>query len=168
MDRELMNTKEVAQYLHIHEKQVYALVKTGRIPATRVTGKWLFPKRLVDNWIEENSRRAPRETKTNRGAGPGMILAAGSNDPALDILINVLRSSQPDMLIFTANTGSAAGLKALGEGRVDLAWIHLFDPVVGRYNTPAVISPYLPEADWVLVHLFTREIGLLVQKGNPA
>ena len=44
MSDEMMNTKEVAGYLGIHEKQVYALIKTGRMPATRVTGKWIFPK----------------------------------------------------------------------------------------------------------------------------
>ncbi len=44
MSEMMMNTKEVARYLDIHEKQVYALIKAGRIPATRVTGKWIFPK----------------------------------------------------------------------------------------------------------------------------
>jgi putative molybdopterin biosynthesis protein len=43
MSEEVMNTKEVARYLDIHEKQVYGLIKSGRIPATRVTGKWIFP-----------------------------------------------------------------------------------------------------------------------------
>ena len=31
MSGELMNTKEAAKYLDIHEKQVYALIKAGRI-----------------------------------------------------------------------------------------------------------------------------------------
>ena len=34
MSGEIFNTKEVAQYLDIHEKQVYALIKAKRIPAT--------------------------------------------------------------------------------------------------------------------------------------
>ncbi len=46
MSEEMMNTKEVAQYLGIHEKQVYALIKSKRIPSTRVTGKWVFPKKI--------------------------------------------------------------------------------------------------------------------------
>jgi excisionase family DNA binding protein len=32
MSEEMMNTKEVAAYLDIHEKQVYALIKAKRIP----------------------------------------------------------------------------------------------------------------------------------------
>jgi len=35
MTEEMMNTKQVAQYLGIHEKQVYALIKAKRIPSTR-------------------------------------------------------------------------------------------------------------------------------------
>ena len=46
MSEEMMNTKEVAKYLGIHEKQVYALIKSKKIPSTRVTGKWVFPKEI--------------------------------------------------------------------------------------------------------------------------
>ena len=52
MSGDLMNTREVAQYLGVHEKQVYALIKSKRIPSTRVTGKWIFPRKLIDTWIE--------------------------------------------------------------------------------------------------------------------
>lgn len=62
MCKELMNTKEVAQYLDIHPKQVYRLIKAGKIPCTRVTGKWLFPKKLIDEWIETNAS-VPFQTK---------------------------------------------------------------------------------------------------------
>ncbi len=40
---ELMNTRQVAGYLGINEKKIYALAKAGKIPCTRVTGKWTFP-----------------------------------------------------------------------------------------------------------------------------
>ena len=33
-----MNVRQVARYLQINEKKVYALVNDGRIPATRLTG----------------------------------------------------------------------------------------------------------------------------------
>ena len=55
MPGDFLTTKEVAEHLGIHEKQVYALVKLGKIPASRVTGKWLFPRRLLDEWIESNA-----------------------------------------------------------------------------------------------------------------
>ena len=37
MPDDFLTTKEVAEHLGIHEKQVYALVKAGKIPASRVT-----------------------------------------------------------------------------------------------------------------------------------
>ena len=43
-----MSVKQVAGYLQINEKKVYALVGDGMIPASKITGKWLFPKDLVD------------------------------------------------------------------------------------------------------------------------
>ncbi len=63
MTEEMMNTKEVAQYLGIHEKQVYALIKSKRIPSTRVTGKWVFPRKLIDEWIESNAKTGLGEAK---------------------------------------------------------------------------------------------------------
>ena len=56
MSEEMLNTKELAAYLGIHEKQVYALLKAGRIPGTRVTGKWVFPKKTIDEWIERKAK----------------------------------------------------------------------------------------------------------------
>ena len=75
---EMLNTREVAQYLGIHEKQVYALIKAKRIPATRITGKWIFPKKLIDEWIETHAKagdgRSPREEQGIEGA----LLAAAA------------------------------------------------------------------------------------------
>ncbi|MCH7795766.1 MAG: helix-turn-helix domain-containing protein, partial [Proteobacteria bacterium] len=50
-----MTTKEVAEYLRIKERRVYELVRRQEIPCTRVTGKWLFPKALVDLWLAEHA-----------------------------------------------------------------------------------------------------------------
>lgn len=63
MPEEMMNTKEVAQYLGIHEKQVYGLIKSKRIPSTRVTGKWVFPKKLIDQWIESNAQKGLEQAR---------------------------------------------------------------------------------------------------------
>ncbi len=49
--RSFMSVKQVASYLQLNEKKVYALVGDGKIPATRVTGKWMFPRELVDRWM---------------------------------------------------------------------------------------------------------------------
>ncbi len=166
MSEEMMNTKGVAAYLGINEKQVYALIKAGRIPGTRVTGKWVFPKGLIDEWIEESARSGLRQARDKSRTVEGALLASGSNDPILDFLLTALRQSHPDFYFFCANTGSTDGLKALGAGHTDIAWTHLLDPETGRYNAP-FIQQYLPGMKTVLVHLFRREVGFVTAPGNP-
>mgnify|MGYP006202867073 CR=1 FL=1 len=41
------------------ERKIYDLVSSGDIPCTRVTGKWLFPRRLIDDWILHNTDFGP-------------------------------------------------------------------------------------------------------------
>ena len=166
MPNELMNTKEVADYLNIHEKQVYALIKTGRMPATRVTGKWLFPKNVIDDWIESNAKSGLEQARRKSDRITGALLASGSNDPVLDVLYNCLRKAHPELFIFSANTGSTQGLIALEKGYTDIAWSHLLDPETGEYNIP-YLEKLVPSVKAVVVNLFFRELGFVMIKGNP-
>jgi excisionase family DNA binding protein len=166
MSEEMMNTKEVAQYLGIHEKQVYALIKSKRIPSTRITGKWIFPKKLIDEWIESNAKTSLEQARQKSRRIEGALLASGSNDPILDMLQTYMKKSYPEFYIFSANTGSTDGLKALDMGYTDIAWSHLFDPKTGEYNIP-FLSTYLPNVKPVVVNLFYRDLGFVVAPKNP-
>lgn len=166
MSEEIMNTKEVAQYLGIHEKQVYALIKSKRIPSTRVTGKWVFPRKLIDEWIDSDARIGLKEARQKSKRIEGVYLASGSNDPILDMLQTYLRKSYPEFHIFSANTGSTDGLKALNMGYTDIAWSHLYDPKTGEYNIP-FLPTYLPNVKPVVVNLFYRDLGFVTLPGNP-
>ena len=46
-----LTAREAAAYLHLNEKTLYAMIQEGGIPATKVTGKWLFPRRQVERWL---------------------------------------------------------------------------------------------------------------------
>ena len=74
-----MTTKEVAAYLRIKERRVYELVRQRAIPCARVTGKWLFPKTLVDLWLADRV-----EGERPAKAPPPVI--AGSHVFALEAL----------------------------------------------------------------------------------
>src|SRR5574341_953044 len=78
--QELMTTKEVAEYLRIKERKVYELVSNRHIPCSRVAGKWLFPKVLIDLWVVQN-REGVRYLKATVERPPIM---AGSHDPLLE------------------------------------------------------------------------------------
>lgn len=160
---QLMNTKEVAAYLGIHEKKVYLLAKAGRIPCTRVTGKWIFPKTLIDQWIEESARGSigGRRIQEERP----FLLVAGSDDPSLGILRELIASRLTPASLFFAIVGSSAGLAAIRDGVADLALTHLLDSITGEYNLP-FLSEIVPSRP-VVVALFYRELGLVVRPGNP-
>jgi len=159
---ELLNTKQVAKYLGINEKKVYYLAKAGKLPCTRVTGKWMFPKKLIDEWIEEHSRGAVRDKKREPRE---FLLAAGSDDPSLGILRDLYASRKTPASLFMATVGSSAGLTAIRDGVADLALAHLLDPSTGDYNLP-FIQKTIPSGVAV-VPLFHRELGLLLKPGNP-
>ncbi|HUL31045.1 MAG TPA: substrate-binding domain-containing protein [Thermodesulfobacteriota bacterium] len=166
MSEEMLNTKEVAKYLGIHEKQVYALIKSKKIPSTRVTGKWVFPKKIIDEWIESNAKTGLGQARQKSRGVEGGLLASGSNDPILDMLQTYMRKSYPEFYIFSANTGSTDGLKALNMGYTDIAWSHLFDPKSGEYNIP-FLPNYLPNVKPVVINLFHRDLGFVVAPKNP-
>src|SRR3990172_11073776 len=155
---ELMNTKEVAAYLGIHEKQVYSLAKAGRIPCTRVTGKWLFPKGLIDQWIEESARNPLRTRKREERA---FLLAAGSDDPSLNVVRDLYAARRGPATFFVATVGSTAGLAALRGGVADLALAHLRDPQTGEYNLPYLESA-VPSGAAVVV-LFYPDLRLVTR-----
>jgi excisionase family DNA binding protein len=163
MSEELMNTKEVANYLDIHEKQVYLLIKAGKIPCTRVTGKWIFPVKLIDEWIESSAHDGLQQARKRINQMEGALLASGSNDPVLDMLLTAMKKDHPAFNIFTANTGSVEGLTSLNSGLTDIAFSHLYDPESGDYNTP-YLNQYCPDHSPVVVNLFYRQIGFLTVK----
>jgi excisionase family DNA binding protein len=164
MTQLMMSTKEVAEYLDIHEKQVYALIKEKKIPCTRVTGKWVFPKNLIDEWIEQSAassiEKRPSVKKSTR-----MLLAAGSNDPVLDVLLGSINLSE-EYHLFSTSTGSTEGLRLLGDKSVDIAWCHLLDPGTGEYNIP-YLSRHLSNMEIAVIHLFYRELGFISSKTIP-
>jgi excisionase family DNA binding protein len=162
----LLTVQEAARHLRLNPRSVYLLAQRGAIPATRVTGKWLFPEHLLDEWLETSARRGERSgPPTGRPIEtPGALFVAGSDDPAIELLPDALANG--GALLFTATVGSTAGLRAVGEGRADLAWAHLVDPESGEYNLPHV-PRFLSGRPAALVNFFHRDLGLVVWTGNP-
>src|SRR4029453_17475676 len=155
---ELMNTREVARYLGVNEKKVYFLAKSGKIPCTRVTGKWTFPKKLIDQWIEESaSGLVERKAKTEER---NFLLAAGSDDPSLGILHDLYEAQTQSASFFMTTVGSTGGLAAIRSGAPDFSTAHLLEPA--RTGTDDLAVQELLPSGTVVVELFYRELGLLV------
>ncbi len=157
MARDFMNTKEVADYLRIRQRKVYALLRAKRIPCSRVTGKWLFPKHLIDLWVAENTDYAGLGFETR----PPAPVVAGSHDPLLDWAV---RESGCGLALRAS--GSLDGLKQLAAGEAVMAGLHVRDAKSGEYNVP-VMREAAGLRDVVLIHWAARRQGLVLAAGNP-
>jgi excisionase family DNA binding protein len=155
-----MQVRDVARYLGINEKKVYFLAKAGKIPSTRVTGKWTFPKKLIDRWIEESASGLVDQRRNAEDRST--LLVAGSDDPGLGILYELYAARTRPASVFMATVGSSAGVAAVKNGIADVATAHLLEPA-----RPTAGKQNLLPADAVVVALFYRELGLLLASGNP-
>ncbi len=165
MTKEMLTTKEVAEYLSINEKQVYRLIKEKKIPATRITGKWLFPKGLIDEWIITSAKESVR-IPDKQSSQDNQVVIAGSNDLALELMAKNATIQHPRYTFSISNIGSLAGLIALQNGNCHIAASHLLDTETGEYNR-SFIKKHFPELKIVALNLSHREQGLIVKKGNP-
>jgi putative molybdopterin biosynthesis protein len=165
MEKEMLTVRELAEYLNLNEKMVYRLVRKGKLPGTRVTGKWTFSRYLIRNWIESHSLEGFSGWQLPPRSSPSTdLFISGSNDLILDrILSFVLKIEAPDILAYFSNTGSMGGLKALRMGKAHLAGIHLYHPESGQYNIP-YLKEHLSNENVLLYNLAYRTQGFIFRK----
>jgi excisionase family DNA binding protein len=51
--KEILTTKEVANYLNIHPLTVHRYARQGKIPAFKIGTDWRFHKKYIEEWIKE-------------------------------------------------------------------------------------------------------------------
>lgn len=153
-----MTTKEVAEYLRLKERKVYDLVAAGDIPCTRVTGKWLFPKHLIDIWLARSST-FPRIAAAHLTPPPPVIV--GSHDPLLEFAV---RASGCELALMPG--GSLDGVQRFSRGEAVACGMHVLDLTDGGYNVAPAAEASVG-LDCVLIEWAWREQGLIVARGNP-
>lgn len=156
--RQLLNTKEVADYLRLKERKIYDLVAQGAIPHSRVSGKLLFPRALVDDWVRQATSDV--ELKNRRLAPP---VIAGSSDPLLEWAIRESRSG-----LASLTYGSIDGIDRLVNGEACAAALHI--PSGGGPRpvdrNAQMARDRLAHLDCVLIEWARREQGLVVAPSN--
>ncbi|MBN2254848.1 MAG: helix-turn-helix transcriptional regulator [Deltaproteobacteria bacterium] len=153
--KELMTTRELADFLRLNEKKVYELIRDGNIPHVKIAGKWLFPRDHVLRWIDENVHRE-RD-----------IRIVGSDDILLGRLLSLYSGDNfPESIMFYSPVGSVKGIEALARKKGHACCIHLLDLETGEYNLPTLARMLAPQK-YVVVNLWHRTQGLMVRKGNP-
>ncbi len=160
----LLSTKKVAQFLDINEKMVYTLVAEKGLPATKITGKWLFPLHLVEQWVEANTINYPKPS-TSLPPYHGLLIITGSNDLLLDKAISLFNSLYSGHVAVFGNLGSMGGLRALRQNLCHIASSHLLQENENEYNFDFATKEL--EKMPAVVNFCKREQGILVQKENP-
>jgi len=111
-----LTVPELAALLHVNEKKIYQLAGCGEIPGTKVTGKWIFPRRLIDDWLLENS---------HGGVMHDRLLIAGSDDRLVHQICNRTAIEwQQQALVSYSPSGTRHGLRMLDTGRIDACFIN--------------------------------------------
>jgi putative molybdopterin biosynthesis protein len=160
----LMSTKEVSQYIGINEKKIYSLIAAKGLPATKVTGKWLFQRHLVDRWLEHHTENYPPAEKTP-DAYRNLLIITGSNDLLLDQLLEVFARRNLLPLPLFSNLGSMGGIRALKENLCHICSCHLLESNGDEYNFAYVEEEF--GNDVVLVNFCKRLQAIVVAPSNP-
>jgi putative molybdopterin biosynthesis protein len=155
---ELFTTAEAAAYLRLKERKIYEMVAEGTVPCTKVTGRWLFPKAELDQWLASSVSRPAGMTRPE----PAPIVA-GSHDPLLEWALRESGSGLATLAI-----GSEAGFNRFVTGESIAASMHLhaLEDIEADANVAAMASRSDLQ-DAVLIAFCRREQGFLVAPGNP-
>ena len=160
----MLSTKEVAKFLGINEKMVYALIADKGLPASKVTGKWIFPRHLVEQWVESNTVNFPENHKV-LPAYDGLLVIAGSNDLLLEKALTIFNNHRPGHLAVFGNLGSVGGINALRKNLCHMATSHLLQEDANDYNFDFLRRQF--ERMPVVVNFCKRDQGILLQSNNP-
>jgi excisionase family DNA binding protein len=152
-----LTAREAAAYLHLNEKKLYELANSREVPAARIGGKWLFPRRLLDEWLLEQA---------HGGLFTDRLLIAGSDDPLLGAAVCALTADLgADAFVAYSPTGTLLGLELLARRRANLSALHWGGVEHSRTQHPKLLRPYPGHGRWTLVRLALREQGVLMRPG---
>lgn len=194
---DFMNAEDVARYLHLGKNTVYQLAKTGQLASYHVGRKLKFTLEDVEAYVASTHRAnvqqvLPRAGDAVRAAGDpaseagadapvdadarGLSEAASfgelAGDPFViaggDISADLIASALNAQGLATARLlhGSYTALVNLYAGDAAAAVVHLYDQKTNSYNVPYARS-LAPGTSIVVMRLYGRKQGLIVQKGNP-
>ena len=146
-DNHYLTTREVAELLRIKERKVYDLAAEQQIPCTRATGKLLFSRKSIEQWLVSHS-------SGGEVSGQPAMLFAGSNDPLLEWAVRESQCNIPTMF-----DGSVDGLQRVMDSEASVVALHIYAASDNDWNLPAV-TQYAGKSV-VLVRWVARQRGLM-------
>ncbi len=52
-NKQIMDIKELSEYLGIGKSKIYSLIRMKKIPASKIGRQYRFSKDIVDSWLKE-------------------------------------------------------------------------------------------------------------------
>lgn len=157
LSTEFLTTRELAELLHIKERKVYDLAASGQVPCSRATGKLLFPRRAVEEWVASHSSGV-----SSRSPNRQSRVFVGSQDPLLEW--SLLSSAAELAILFD---GSLDGLERFSRGEGVATALHVYHPETDDWNVEAVRKRF-GHAPVALIEFAWRERGLIVAPGEES
>lgn len=71
--KQIMDIRELSEYLGIGKSKIYSLIRQKKIPASRIGRQYRFSKEVVDAWLKEKiitKREEPSLPFFNNNAAP--------------------------------------------------------------------------------------------------
>ncbi|MDD9718369.1 helix-turn-helix transcriptional regulator [Dinoroseobacter sp. PD6] len=143
-----LTTKEVADLLRVRERKVYDLAGADEIPHRRITGKLLFPREELLDWIEGDRQATALPPVLTGSHDPWLAWAVGASDCGLAVLQN----------------GSAEGLARFAAREAAFCGLHI--PEDDGWNVGSVRAQGV--RDCVLIGWAIRQRGLLLSPALAA
>jgi len=149
-----LTVPQLAELLHVNEKKIYQLAGCGEIPGTKVTGKWIFPRRLIEDWLLENS---------HGGVMHDRLLIAGSDDRLVHhISSRAAIDWQQHALVSYSPSGTRHGLRMLDSGRIDACFINWGASEDTARRHLGLLRCYRNHHSWVVVRCLQRSQGIVM------
>ena len=151
-----LTVPELAQLLHVNEKKIYKLAGEGDIPGTKITGKWIFPRHLIEDWVAENS---------HGGAMTDRLIIAGSDDRLINRICNQTAiEHQQSALLSYSPCGTRHGLRMLDSRRADACFINWGATDSSARRHLGLLRGYKNHGSWIIVRCLQRTQGLILSR----
>src|SRR5262245_2449090 len=150
---QFLTTRELAAMLRVKERKVYELASEGTLPVRRVTGKLLFPRAEVEDWIATRGIRSAARGVSKTPARP--LVMAGGHDPLLEW---ALRESRSGIAAFL--DGALDGVARMNAGECVAAGLHIPERGSDGWNVAAVRESF-GDKPVVLIEWAKRPRGLM-------
>ncbi|MBU3890601.1 MULTISPECIES: helix-turn-helix transcriptional regulator [Methylosinus] len=153
---EFLTTRELAALLRVKERKVYDLAAEGALPVRRVTGKLLFPRAEIEEWLTAGA--SGRMARAEAATRP--LVVAGGHDPLLEWALRESRCGVAALL-----DGALDGLERAAAGGCIAAGLHIPEDD-GGWNIETAAKRLAGEPV-VVIEWAKRRRGLMYRKGLP-